>query len=94
MSKKSRLERIEEKLNLGEKERRILTELIIDAGKVDLPGFPYEDSEECKSYQTQIKEKQEKEPDKEVWIVTVGCKDCKEKCKFAGMVIGIGKDKK
>lgn len=92
MSQKRRLERVEERLNLG-KERRILTVLKIDAGKADLPSFPYEDCEDCKSYRRQIKELEKEEPDRQVWIVTLGCKDCKEDCEFVGKAIGVRKGK-
>lgn len=95
MSKRRRLERIEERLNLGEKERQIVTIHYVPGRdeKVDLEDFPYENEEDCRSYQRQIKELKEKESDREVWIVKLDCKNCKEDCKFAGMTIGIGKSK-
>jgi len=95
VSKKRRLERLEDRLNLGEKERRIVTIHYAPGRneKVDLEDFPYEDNEDCKNYQRQIKELEKQESDKQVWIVKLDCKNCKENCKFTGVVIGIGKDK-
>lgn len=94
MNKKSRLERVEERLNLREKERKILTMVIVNAGKVDLPDFPYEDTKNCKSYQRQIAELEKEKSHRQVWIVTLGCEDCKEDCEFAGKTVGAGKGKR
>ena len=96
MSKKSRLEKLEERLDLGEKERKIVTIHYAPGRdeKVDLEDFPYENEEDCKNYQRQIKELREKDPDRQVWIVELYCRDCKEDCEFAGMTVGVRKDKK
>jgi len=93
MSHKRRVERLEERLNLNEEEKKILALTYISPDP-DLEDFPYENNEDCKSFQRQIKEIQEKDPDKQVWIVTLHCKDCKEDCEFVGKTIGGGKGKK
>lgn len=95
MSQKRRIEKLEKRLNLGEKERRIVTIHYAPGrdDKVDLEDFPYKNEEDCKSYQRQIKELEKKEPDREVWIVKLDCKDCQEDCEFTGKTIGIGKGK-
>ncbi len=95
MSKKSRLEKLEERLDLREKQRTIVRIRYAPGRdeKVDLEDFPYENEEGCESYQRQIEELEGRDPNNRVWIVTLNCKDCKEDCKFVGMVIGIGKGK-
>lgn len=90
MSLKKRVERLEERLNLGKKEKRVIVIYSISAD-ADLPNFPYEDDKDCRSYQRQIKELEEKDADNEVWVVELFCEDCKEECKFMGLKIGAGR---
>lgn len=88
MSYKKRVEKLEERLNINEKEKRIVVFHLVSPDPVDLPDFPYEDSKDCKSYQRQIKELEEKDPNNEVWIVELDCEGCKEECEFAGLKVG------
>lgn len=96
MSQKKRVKRLEEKLNLNGREKRVIIMTYAPPRDVkpDIEDFPYKNKEDCKSYQRQIKELERKDPDREVWFVTLDCKRCKEDCKFTDMVIGIGKEKK
>lgn len=92
MSLKKRVERLEKEVSLEEGEERILACQIAEAGDTDLPDFPYKNEEECKSYQRQLKEQKEKDPDKKIRVITLHCKDCKEDCQYTGKTVGAGKN--